>query len=36
MMRFSAAFKMKEQMVLMGEQGYKVQDGIVIMLITRQ
>lgn len=36
MMRFSTAFKMKEQMVLMGEQGYKVQDGIVIMLITRQ
>lgn len=33
-MRFSAALEMEEQMVLMGEQGYKVQDGIVTMLIT--
>lgn len=27
---------MKEQMVLMEAQGYKVQDGTVIMLIARQ
>lgn len=33
---YSAALKMKEQMVLMGERGPEVQDGIVTMLITRQ
>lgn len=32
---YSAALKMKEQMVLMGERGPEVQDGIVTMLITR-